>query len=250
MGTRRLGKRLVLELQDDLFLVIHLMIAGRLYWKDDVAAKPGRDGLVMMRFDHGTLMLREVAKNKRARMWLHRGEASVLEEHDRGGAEPLEIDRAAFARLLTQENRTLKRALTNPLTFSGIGNAYSDEILLHAKLSPVKRTQQLSDDEIDRLYAATQSTLTEWLDRLRNEVGDGWPGKVTAFRPEMVVHGKFREPCLVCGTEVQRLAYAANEVNYCPLCQTGGKVLADRSLSRLLKQDWPKTVEELEGFRS
>lgn len=249
-GTRRLGKRLVFELEDDLFLVIHLMIAGRLYWKDDVAAKAGRDGLVMFRFDDGSLMLREVAKKKRARMWLHRGEASMLEEHDRGGAEPLEISRETFAQLLTQENRTLKRALTNPRTFSGIGNAYSDEILLHAKLSPVKRTQQLSNDEIDRLYESTQSTLTEWLERLRGEVGDGWPGKVTAFRPEMVVHGKFRKPCAVCGTEVQRIAYAANEVNYCPQCQTGGKVLADRSLSRLLKQDWPKTVEELEGFRS
>jgi formamidopyrimidine-DNA glycosylase len=249
-GTRRLGKRLVFELEDDLFLVIHLMIAGRLYWKDDVAAKAGRDGLVMFRFDDGSLMLREVAKKKRARMWLHRGEASMLEEHDRGGAEPLEISRETFAQLLTQENRTLKRALTNPRTFSGIGNAYSDEILLHAKLSPVKRTQQLSNDEIDRLYESTQSTLTEWLERLRGEVGDGWPGKVTAFRPEMVVHGKFRKPCSVCGTEVQRIAYAANEVNYCPQCQTGGKVLADRSLSRLLKEDWPKTVEELEGFRS
>lgn len=249
-GTRRLGKRLVFELDDDLFLVIHLMVAGRLYWKDDVAAKPGRDGLVMLRFDDGTLTLREVAKKKRARMWLHRGEASMLDEHDRGGAEPLEIDRDTFAGLLTGENRTLKRALTNPRTFSGIGNAYSDEILLHAQLSPVKRTQQLSDEEIDRLYASVQSTLTDWTERLRAETGDGWPQKVTAFRPEMVVHGKFREPCTVCGTEVQRISYAENEVNYCPQCQTGGKVLADRSLSRLLKEDWPRTVEELEGFRS
>ena len=172
------------------------------------------------------------------------------EEHDRGGAEPLEIDRAAFAGLLTAENRTLKRALTNPATFSGIGNAYSDEILLHAGLSPVQRTRQLSEAQIDRLYDATRSTLTLWLDRLRAEAGLGWPAKVTAFRADMIVHGKYREPCAVCGTEVQRIAYAENEVNYCPSCQTGGKVLADRSLSRLLKEDWPRTVEELEGFRT
>ncbi len=249
IGTRRLGKRLILELEDDLFIVIHLMIAGRLFWKE-TDVKPGRDGLVIIRLDHGALLLREVAKKKRARLWLHRGECSMLDEHDRGGAEPLEIDLAEFSELLTAENRTLKRALTNPRTFSGIGNAYSDEILLHAKLSPVKRTQRLSDDEIDRLYTATQRTLTLWLERMREEAGDGWPKKVTAFRPEMVVHGKFREPCSICGTEVQRIAYAANEVNYCPQCQTDGKVLADRSLSRLLKEDWPKTVEELEGFRS
>ncbi len=243
LGTRRLGKRLVFELEDDLFLVIHLMIAGRLFWKD-VDAKPGRDGLLIVRFEHGALLLREVAKKKRARVWLHRGEASMLEEHDREGAEPLEIDRDTFAARLMAENRTLKRALTNPRTFSGIGNAYSDEILLHARLSPVKRTQQLGDDEIDRLYDSTVTTLNLWLERMREEAAEGWPTKVTAFRPEMVVHGKFREPCSVCGTEVQRIAYASNEVNYCPLCQTGGKVLADRSLSRLLKQDWPK------GFRS
>ncbi|MEM7288123.1 MAG: DNA-formamidopyrimidine glycosylase family protein [Actinomycetota bacterium] len=249
IGTRRLGKRLIFELEDDLFLVIHLMIAGRLFWtKKD--AKPGRDGLVLIRFAHGALMLREVAKKKRARMWLHRGEESMLEEHDRGGAEPLEISRDEFGELLTAENRTLKRALTNPRTFSGIGNAYSDEILLHAKLSPVKRTQQLKEDEIDRLYESVRSTLNDWVELLRAETGEGWPAKVTAFRPEMVVHGKFREPCSVCGTEVQRIAYAENEVNYCPQCQTDGKVLADRSLSRLLKEDWPRTVEELEGFRS
>ncbi|MGI9622331.1 MAG: Fpg/Nei family DNA glycosylase, partial [Acidimicrobiales bacterium] len=213
IGTRRLGKRLIFELEDDLYLVIHLMIAGRLFWKEP-DAKPGRDGLVMIRFDHGTLMLREVAKKKRARMWLHRGESAMLEEHDRGGAEPLDIDRDTFSELLTNENRTLKRALTNPRTFSGIGNAYSDEILLHAKLSPVKRTQQLTEAEIDRLYEATQSTLLEWVATLRSEAADGWPAKVTAFRPDMVVHGKFREPCSVCGTEVQRIAYAENEVNY------------------------------------
>ena len=250
LGTRRLGKRLILELEDDLFLVIHLMIAGRLFWKEPDAKTGGKDVLMAIRFGQGTLILREVAKKKRARVWLHRGEGSMLEEHDRGGAEPLEIDRDTFAERLQSENRTLKRGLTNPRTFSGIGNAYSDEILLHAQLSPVKRTQQLTDDEIDRLYAATRSTLGLWLERMRDETGEGWPEKVTAFRPEMVVHGKYRDPCSVCGTEVQRIAYAANEVNYCPQCQTDGKVLADRSLSRLLKEDWPKTVEELEGFRS
>ncbi len=250
VGTRRLGKRLVLELDEDLFLVIHLMIAGRLFWKEVGANARGKDVLLALRFDNGTLLLREVAKKKRARVWLHRGEQAMIDEHDRGGLEPLEIDRDAFASALTGENRTLKRALTSPTKFSGIGNAYSDEILLHARLSPVKRTGQLSDEEIDRLYDATRSTLQLWLDRLREEAADGWPTKVTAFRPEMVVHGKFRQPCSVCGTEVQRIAYADNEVNYCPSCQTDGKVLADRSLSRLLKADWPKTVEELEGFRS
>lgn len=248
-GTRRLGKRLVLELTDDLFLVTHLMVAGRFSWKPP-DAKLGRDDMFALRFEHGSLVLREVAKKKRARLWVHRGEAPMLEEHDRQGAEPLEISRDVFAERLTAENRTLKRALTMPRTFSGIGNAYSDEILLHAKLSPVKRTGQLSDDEITRLYEATQSTLTEWTRLLRDEAGDGWPKKVTAFRKEMVVHGKFREPCAVCDTEVQRISYASNEVNYCPQCQTGGKVLADRSLSRLLKDDWPKTVEELEDFRT
>ncbi len=246
-GTRRLGKRLILELSGDLYLVIHLMIAGRLRWRA-ADAKLGRDGLVALRFDHGAVLLTETAKKKRARLWLHRGEEAMLAEHDRGGAEPLEIDRDAFVERLTARNRTLKRGLTDPSTFSGIGNAYSDEILLHARLSPVKRTQQLDDHELDRLYEATQRTLGEWLERMRDEVGDGFPEKVTAFRPDMVVHGKFKEPCLVCGTPVQRIAYADNEVNYCPQCQTEGKVLADRSLSRLLKDDWPKTVEELEGF--
>ncbi len=246
-ATRRLGKRLILELSGDLYLVIHLMIAGRLRWRD-ADVKLGRDGLVALRFDHGAVVLTETAKKKRARLWLHRGEEAMLAEHDRGGAEPMEIDRDTFAERLTARNRTLKRGLTDPSTFSGIGNAYSDEILLHAKLSPVKRTQQLDDHELDRLYEATQRTLGEWLERMRDEVGDGFPEKVTAFRPDMVVHGKFKEPCLVCGTPVQRIAYADNEVNYCPQCQTEGKVLADRSLSRLLKDDWPKTVEELEGF--
>ena len=247
-GTRRLGKRLVLELTDDLYLVIHLMIAGRLYWRAPDAKLGGRDIMAGIRFDDGTLVLTEAAKKRRARMWLVRGEEALLAEHDRGGAEPLEIDRDTFAERLTATNRTLKRALTDPTAFSGIGNAYSDEILLHAKLSPVQRTRQLDDDEITRLYDTIRSTLIDWTERMRAEVGDGWPNKVTAFRPDMVVHGKHKEPCALCGTPVQRIAYAENEVNYCPSCQTGGKVLADRSLSRLLKDDWPRTVEELEGF--
>jgi len=246
MGTRRLGKRLVLELEDDLFLVIHLMVAGRLKWAK-VGAKHGAIGLVAVDFADGTLLLTEASKKKRASVWLVEGETQLLEEHDRGGLEPLEIDAAAFAKALTGSNRTLKRALTDPTAFSGIGNAYSDEILLVAGLSPVRRTGQLDPDEIVRLHGAVQSVLTDWTSRLRDEVGDDFPTRVTAFREEMVVHGKFGEPCAVCGTPVQRIVYAENEVNYCPSCQTGGKVLADRSLSRLLKKDWPRNIEELES---
>jgi len=246
---RRLGKRVILELSDDLFMVIHLMVGGRLKWIDGGAKVPGKVGLAGFHFPNGSLILTEASKKKRASLWLHRGEAAMLAEHDRQGAEPLDIDRDTFVARLTERNRTLKRALTEPRVFSGIGNAYSDEILLHAGLSPVRRTDQLDADELTRLYEATRSTLLSWLDRLRGEVGDGWPQKVTAFRPDMVVHGKFREPCSVCGTEVQRIRYAENEVNYCPSCQTGGKVLADRSLSRLLKDDWPKTIEDLEDLR-
>lgn len=248
-GLRRLGKRLVFELDGDLFLVIHLMVGGRLKWDDTGAKVPAKVGLAGFHFPTGSLILTEASKKKRAALWLHRGTETMLAEHDRDGAEPLEIDRDTFVARLTQRNRTLKRALTDPRTFSGIGNAYSDEILVHAGLSPVRRTDQLDDDELTRLHEATQSTLTAWLDRLRAEVGDGWPAKVTAFRPDMVVHGKYREPCAVCGTEVQRIRYAENEVNYCPGCQTGGKVLADRSLSRLLKDDWPRTIEDLEDLR-
>lgn len=247
VGTRRLGKRLILDLGDELFLVIHLMVAGRLRWRD-LGAKHGKIGLVAFDFPDGTLLLTEAAKKKRARIWLVQGEDALREDHDRGGLEPLEIDRDTFAERLTETNRTLKRALTSPVIFSGIGNAYSDEILLHAGLSPVKRTAQLKDDEIDRLFEATRTTLEDWTERMRLEVGDGFPEKVTAFRDDMIVHGKFGVPCAVCETPVQRIVYASNEVNYCPLCQTGGKVLADRSLSRLLKDDWPRTVEELEGF--
>jgi len=246
IGTRRLGKRLVLCFEDDLFLVIHLMVAGRIRWKAP-DAKGNKNLLAAFDFADGSLHLTEAASKKRASIWLVRGEEQLLADHDRGGLEPLEIDEKTFAARLTEQNRTLKRALTMPAIFSGIGNAYSDEILLHAGLSPVKRTGQLKDDEISRLYAATQSTLLDFAERIRTEVGDGFPDKVTAFRPDMGVHGKFGDPCPVCGSTVQRIVYASNEVNYCATCQTGGKMLADRSLSRLLKDDWPKTIEEFDG---
>jgi formamidopyrimidine-DNA glycosylase len=245
VGTRRLGKRLVFDLGDELYLVIHLMIAGRLRWRDR-GAKGGRAELAAFDFATGTLLLTEVAKKKRASMWLVQGTEALVAEHDRGGLEPLEIDREAFGARLTETNRTLKRALTSPTIFSGIGNAYSDEILVRAGLSPVKRTAQLTGPEIDRLFEATRTTLVTFTERLRSEVGEGFPDKVTAFRPDMAIHGRYGEPCGVCGTEVQRIRYAENEVNYCPRCQTGGRVLADRSLSRLLKDDWPRTIEELE----
>lgn len=245
-GTRRLGKRLILTFEDDLFMVIHLMVAGRLYWRD-AGAKGNKNLLASFEFEHGQLQLTEAASKKRASIWLVRGEEQLLEDHDRGGLEPLEIDLDTFAARLTEQNRTLKRALTMPAIFSGIGNAYSDEILLYAQLSPVKRTGQLKDDEIERLFAAVKSTLLDYADRLRTEVGDGFPGKVTAFRKDMGVHGKYNDPCPVCSSPVQRIVYASNEVNYCATCQTGGKRLADRSLSRLLKDDWPRTIEELDG---
>lgn len=245
-GTRRLGKRLILTFVDDVFLVIHLMVAGRLYWRDK-GTKGSKNMLAGLDFDHGTLLLTEAGSKKRASMWVVSGEAQLLADHDRGGLEPLEIDLEAFGARLTEQNRTLKRALTMPAIFSGIGNAYSDEILLHAKLSPVKRTSQLSGDEIERLYDAVQSTLVDFADRMRAEIGDGFPEKVTAFRRDMGVHGKYNQPCPVCGSTVQRIVYASNEVNYCATCQTDGRMLADRSLSRLLKDDWPKTIEELDG---
>jgi formamidopyrimidine-DNA glycosylase len=245
-GTRRLGKRLILTFDDDLFLVIHLMVAGRLYWRK-AGAKANKTLLAAFEFEHGQLQLTEAASKKRASIWLLRGEEQLLEDHDRGGLEPLEIDLTTFAERLTAQNRTLKRALTMPAIFSGIGNAYSDEILLHAKLTPVRRTGQLSNDEIERLYHAVQGTLVDYADRIRGEIGEGFPTKVTAFRPDMGVHGKFNEPCLICGSLVQRIVYASNEVNYCATCQNNGKRLADRSMSRLLKDDWPRTIEELDG---
>lgn len=249
VGTRRLGKRLVLGLDGphELFLVIHLMVAGRLRWRDQTGAKPpGKIGLAAFDFDHGTLILTEASKRKKASLWLVSGANALAEDHDRGGVEPLEADEAGFRAALTARNRTLKRALCDPTVFSGIGNAYSDEILFHAGLSPVQRTDHLDDDEIARLYEATRDTLYEWTERHRRAVGAGFPDKVTAFHDDMAVHGKFGQPCPVCAVPVQRIVYADNEVNYCPQCQTGGRVLADRSLSRLLKDDWPRNIEDLE----
>jgi len=244
IGVRRMGKRIVVELEDDLFLVIHLMIAGRLRWVPPGGKVPGKIGLAAFDFTNGTLILTEAGSKRRASLWLVRGEQS-LEQFERGGLEVLESDLAEFTERLIRENHTLKRSLTDPRLFSGIGNAYSDEILHSAKLSPVKHTRRLSDEEIQRLFDATRATLIQWTDRLRVESKGDFPAKVTAFREEMAVHGKFGKPCPVCGTPVQRIRYADNETNYCPRCQTEGKLLADRALSRLLKQDWPRSIDEL-----
>ncbi len=246
---RRIGKRIVWELEGGLHVVVHLMIAGRLKWTDKPGAPvPRKVGLAGWDFDEGTLILTEQGTKKRAGIWIFPDGASADQE-DRGGIEPLTADIASFSEALTAENRTLKRALTDPRIFSGIGNSYSDEILWEAGLSPVKRTRQLLPEEIERLHAATRQTLVAWTEKLRAAVGDDWPTKVTAFQPEMAVHGKFGEPCPRCGTPVQRIVYASNETNYCPGCQTDGKLLADRSLSRLLGEDWPKTLEELEELK-
>jgi formamidopyrimidine-DNA glycosylase len=244
LGVRRMGKRIVVELEDDLFLVIHLMIAGRLRWVPAGGKVPGKIGLAAFDFTNGTLILTEAGSKRRASLWLVRGEQS-LEQFERGGLEVLESDLTEFTERLIRENHTLKRSLTDPRLFSGIGNAYSDEILHRAKLSPVKNTRRLSDEEIQRLFDATRATLIEWTDRLREESEGDFPAKVTAFREEMAVHGKFGKPCPVCATPVQRIRYADNETNYCPRCQTEGKLLADRALSRLLKQDWPRSIDEL-----
>jgi formamidopyrimidine-DNA glycosylase len=245
-GLRRLGKRIVFELDGDLFLVLHLMIAGRLQWKPAGAKPPGRIGLACFDFSNGTLVLTEAGTKRRASLHLVRGEAE-LARHNPGGLEILDADLPAFAVALRCENHTLKRSLTDPRHFSGVGNAYSDEILHRARLSPLALTGRLSDEECARLFEAAKATLTEWAERLRAEAGDGFPTKVTAFREDMAVHGRFKLPCPVCGTAVQRIVYAENETNYCPRCQTGGKVLADRALSRLLKDDWPRSIDELEG---
>jgi formamidopyrimidine-DNA glycosylase len=247
-NLRRLGKRIVFGLEDELFLVIHLMIAGRFHWKEK-PTKPNRQTLATFTFPSGTLMLTEAGSKKRASMYFVRGE-SALAAHDPGGLEVLEVDLESFKARLIAENHTLKRALTDPHFFSGIGNAYSDEILHAAGLSPLKLTKRLEDSEIWRLYDATKATLRFWMEKLCLEAKQGFPEKVTAFREEMAVHGRYGKPCPRCGTPVQRIVYAANEANYCATCQTGGRLLADRALSRLLKEDWPRTLEELEQRRS
>jgi len=241
---RRLGKRIVFGLEDDLFVVLHLMIAGRLKWLAPGAKVPGKVGLAAFDFDNGTLVLTEAGSKRRASLHILRGERA-LHEHDPGGIEPLEMSAAEFRAALTRERHTLKRTLTDPRTFSGIGNAYSDEILHRARLSPVQLTTNLDDEELERLYHAIRDVLHEWIARLRGETGSRFPEKVTAFRPEMAVHGRFNEPCPDCGTPVQRIVHADNETNYCARCQTGGRLLADRALSRLLKSDWPKSIDEL-----
>jgi len=245
-GLRRLGKRIVFELTDELFLVLHLMIAGRLHWRRRGAALSRRSGLAAFDFDSGSLVLTEAGTRRRASLHVVRGEAA-LAEHDPGGLEVLQATEEEFRERLRSENRTLKRALTDPRLLAGIGNAYSDEILHAARLSPVALTHRLDDDALAHLYRTTRETLLAWTARLREEAGDGFPEKVTAFRPGMAVHGRHRQPCPDCGSPVQRIAYASNETNYCARCQTGGKLLADRALSRLLKRDWPRSLEELEA---
>ena len=252
VGVERLAKRLVFEFDDELFMVLHLMKLGRLRWADPGKKPKNAAGKVhhaTLVFDRGTLVIVEMGPKKRASVHMVQGRAG-LAEHDRGGAEVGTLDLEGFKTALTERNHTLKRALTDPRYLSGIGNAYSDEILHAAQLSPVKQTQKLSPEEWERLFEATTSTLEVWTERLREQVGDGFPEKVTAFRPEMAVHGKYGKPCPVCGEAVQRIVYSARETNYCAVCQTGGKPLADRALSRLLGKDWPKTLEELEERRN
>ena len=244
-GARRIGKRVVLALEGELFVVIHLMIAGRLRWLAPGAKSPGRIGLAQLEFEHGTLALTEAGTKRRASIHVVQGE-QALEAMNPGGLEVLETDERTFADRLRSENHTLKRALTDPRLFSGIGNAYSDEILHRAKLSPLALTSALKDEEVGRLFEATRASLREWTERVRQSAGEGLPEKVTAFREGMAVHGRFGEPCPVCGAPVQRIVYAENEANYCARCQTGGKVLADRALSRLLKKSWPRSIDELE----
>jgi formamidopyrimidine-DNA glycosylase len=245
---RRIGKRIALGLDPDLWLVLHLMIAGRLHWKAAGAKLAGRNALAAFDFPSGSLVLTEAGTKRRASLYLVRGE-EALRVIDPGGIDVLEAGLPAFRAALTAENRTLKRALTDPRLVSGIGNAYSDEILHAAQLSPVTLTHRLTDQDWRRLYEATRATLHLWIDRLGAEAAGGFPEKVTAFRPEMAVHGKFGQPCPRCGTRIQRIRYADNETDYCPQCQTGGKLLADRGLSRLLKQDWPRTLDELESLK-
>ena len=248
LGVQRLGKRIIMEFDDERFIVIHLMIAGRFRWFDAGARKkvPGRIALAELQFPTGTLVLTEAGTKRRASLHVVQGRGA-LSQFDRGGLEVLTATLDEFAERLMRENHTLKRSLTDPRLFSGIGNAYSDEILHRARLSPLKLTRKLAPEETMTLLAATRDTLLDWTQRMRDERGAGFPEKVTAFREGMAVHGRYREPCPDCGTAVQRIRYRDNETNYCPTCQTEGRLLADRALSRLLKQDWPKTVEELEG---
>ena len=244
---RRIGKRICIGLEDDLWLVLHLMIAGRLHWRKGKAKVSKPRGLAAFEFDQGTLLWTEAGSQKRASLHVVQGE-SGLQSLDPGGIEIFDSSPAEFARVLQSANHTLKRALTDPRLFSGIGNAYSDEILFEAQLSPLALTQKLKPDEIERLYYATRANLERWTELLRKQTGLSFPEGVTAFRPGMAVHGRYKEPCVRCGTKIQRIRYAANETNYCPTCQTGGKLLADRSLSRLLREDWPKTPEDLEAL--
>ena len=248
MELRRLGKRIAFGFEHDLWLVLHLMIAGRLHWEEPGVRLNGKHKLAAFDFPNGSLLLTEAGTKKRASLHVVQGE-SGLRELDKGGLDVMRSSLAAFTEALTRANHTLKRALTDPRLFSGIGNAYSDEILHAAKLSPVTLTQRLKPAEIEHLYTATQSTLQKWIDLLLGQAGEDFPEKVTAFRPEMAVHGKFGQPCPVCGAKVQRIRHADNETNYCPVCQTNDKLLADRSLSLLLKKDWPSSFEELEEMR-
>ncbi len=245
VGLRRLGKRIVFELEDEYFLVIHLMIAGRFRWREPGAKIPGKVGLAAFDFAHGTLVLTEAGSQRQASLYAVRG-PEALAAHDPGGVDVFSLDAAAFEAQLRSENHTLKRALTDPRLFSGIGNAYSDEILLAAKLSPMQLTSRLTTQEAERLFEATRTVLRDWKARLIEETGEDFPEKVTAFREGMAAHGRFGKPCPLCGTPIQRIKYASNEANYCPTCQTGGRLLADRGLSRLLKDDWPRTLDEME----
>jgi formamidopyrimidine-DNA glycosylase len=244
VDLRRVGKRVAIGFEGDQWLMLHLMIAGRLHWFPAGATKTGRAALAYFVFDTGTLTLTEAGSKRRASLWVF-GSSKQLSEQDPGGLEILESPYEVFRSRLLAENHTLKRSLTDPQTFSGIGNAYSDEILHRAGLSPIALTQKLDESSVRRLYEAIREVLPEWIERLRVEAGEGFPEGVTAFRPEMAVHGRFGQPCPTCGAPVQRIRYADNETNYCPKCQTGGRILADRSLSRLLKDDWPRTIDEL-----
>ncbi|MBX7186719.1 MAG: formamidopyrimidine-DNA glycosylase [Vicinamibacteria bacterium] len=248
-SVERIAKRIVIGVEGDLFLVIHLMIAGRFHWKKRGASISRRVDHLALDFDHGSLFLTEASTKKRASLFVVRGREAVR-AHDPGGIEPLGVSLADFTARLRVENHTVKRSLTDPRLFAGIGNAYSDEILHRAGLSPLIWTQRLTDDQVERLHQATQATLIEWCDRLRTQWGARFPEKVTAFHPDMAVHGKAKEPCPVCGTAVQKIKYADNECNYCPTCQTGGKLLADRGLSRLLRDDWPNSLEEMEEWKA